>query len=188
MSIESLSQRWVVTLMSMLGVALEFTMRACLSITMTQMVKPVPAYSKDANQYGICPLPSASVHPMHKIIGQNSSSWCNDRFLWDEETQGMVLSAFYYGYIITHVPGGLLAQRFGGKFTMAYAILSTSTLALLTPTVARMGPKWLMILRFVEGLGEVSYFIVYFNLKNCFSKHCLRMYENNRLTNISRKK
>lgn len=69
--------------------------------------------------------------------------------------QGLILSAFYYGYIITHIPGGLLAQKFGGKYTMGLGILCTAIFTLLTPIIAYTGAIPLMILRFLEGVGEV---------------------------------
>ena len=39
-------------------------------------------------------------------------------FLWDAETQGLILGCFFYGYAASHVPGGLLAERYGGKWLM----------------------------------------------------------------------
>lgn len=77
------------------------------------------------------------------------------RFDWDEETQGEVLSAFYYGYILTHLPGGVLSQKYGGKHTMGFGILCTAIFTLMTPFVAHIGSRPLFILRFIEGLGEV---------------------------------
>lgn len=35
-------------------------------------------------------------------------------FVWDTEIQGVVLASFFYGYIVTQVPGGWLAGRYGG--------------------------------------------------------------------------
>ncbi len=36
------------------------------------------------------------------------------KYTWDQETQGLILGAFFYGYIVMQVPGGWLARRFGG--------------------------------------------------------------------------
>jgi MFS family permease len=33
-------------------------------------------------------------------------------FEWDKNTQSSILAAFFYGYIITQIPGGWLADRF----------------------------------------------------------------------------
>ncbi|VVC45759.1 Sugar transporter, conserved site,Major facilitator superfamily domain,Major facilitator [Cinara cedri] len=146
--LEKIPQRWVVTIMGMMAVMMAFTMRTCLSITMTQMVMPVTIDSKKVHR--VCPMPLENKTVNNTMHIEDTSN----RFTWDEEIQGMILSAFYYGYIITHIPGGFLAQKFGGKFTLAYAILSTAVLTLLTPSVAHMGPIYLMIVRFIEGLGE----------------------------------
>ncbi len=36
-------------------------------------------------------------------------------FTWDSSTQGIILGSFFYGYILTQIPGGWLATKFGGK-------------------------------------------------------------------------
>jgi len=114
-----------------------------------------------------CPMPKSSSHRQPK---SNRTAIIEDefqnRFDWDEKTQGEILSSFYYGYILTHLPGGVLSQKFGGKHTMGLGILSTAVFTLMTPYVAYMGSRPLTILRFVEGLGEVKmtiYTIYYFN-------------------------
>ncbi|KAF9824532.1 hypothetical protein SFRURICE_003989, partial [Spodoptera frugiperda] len=76
-------------------------------------------------------------------------------FDWSESTQGLILSGFYYGYAITHVPGGYLAERYGGKWTLGIGLLSTAIFTLLTPVVVKAGgATWLFILRVLQGMGE----------------------------------
>lgn len=60
-------------------------------------------------------------------------------FDWDENTQGIILSSFFWGYVITHLPGGLLAEKFGGKWTLSLGILSTAIFTLITPVVINWG-------------------------------------------------
>ena len=36
-------------------------------------------------------------------------------FEWDSGTQGLILASFFYGYIVTQIPGGYLATKYGGK-------------------------------------------------------------------------
>lgn len=93
----------------------------------------------------------------HKHFIREFSTLQTGQFEWSEETQGLILSAFYYGYILTHVPGGLLAQKFGGKQTLGLGILCTAVFTLLTPTVAYMGAWPLIVLRFLMGVGEVCF-------------------------------
>ena len=35
-------------------------------------------------------------------------------FKWDQAEQGMVLSAFFFGYIPPQIPAGVLVDRYGG--------------------------------------------------------------------------
>lgn len=79
-----------------------------------------------------------------------------ERYDWDEATQGFLLSAFYYGYVLTHLPGGLLAEKFGGKWTIGIGLLVTSVATTLTPLAVYYGGAiGLFIIRVIEGCGEV---------------------------------
>jgi len=82
-------------------------------------------------------------------------------FDWDEKTQGLVLSSFFWGYVITQMPGGMLADMYGGKATLGLGMLFSSIGTIITPFVARSyGPEELIILRLIIGLAQV--WILYF--------------------------
>lgn len=54
---------------------------------------------------------------------------------------------------------GILAERFGGKWTLGLGILSTAAFTVLTPiTVERTGAYGLIVLRILMGLGEGTTF------------------------------
>lgn len=76
-------------------------------------------------------------------------------FDWDQNSQSLILGAFYYGYILTQVPGGWLAEKMGGKLLFGAGILCTSILTLFTPLAARAGVPYLVAVRVLEGVGEV---------------------------------
>src|SRR5712691_5059016 len=44
-------------------------------------------------------------------------------FGWDPAVTGTILSAFFVGYLLTQLPGGWLADRFGGKGIIGCAVL-----------------------------------------------------------------
>lgn len=76
-------------------------------------------------------------------------------FVWDEATQGLILSSFFWGYVVMQVPGGLLAERFGGKAALGFGMLTSTLATLATPFVARTGGAIaLIVLRFILGLGQ----------------------------------
>lgn len=57
--------------------------------------------------------------------------------------------------MITHVPGGVLASRYGGKLTLIAGMAVASFFTLITPVcVAAGGAPALIALRIIIGLGE----------------------------------
>lgn len=84
----------------------------------------------------------------------NSTSEKQGEFNWDEQTQGNILGAFFYGYMVSQVPGGWLATRYGGKRVFGLGVLCTSVLTLLTPLAAKTSLYLFIALRVIEGLGE----------------------------------
>ena len=77
-------------------------------------------------------------------------------FNWDNELQGHILGAFFYGYITAQILGGRLAEEFGGKYLYGLGVLCTATLSLLTPILAHTSPYLLIGSRAMEGIGEVG--------------------------------
>ena len=67
-----------------------------------------------------------------------------------------MLTAFFWGYIITQVPGGWLATKLGGKHVLGIG-MSISVLAnILIPSAARLNKYFVIVLRFIMGLCHVS--------------------------------
>ncbi|OUC48087.1 transporter, major facilitator family protein [Trichinella nativa] len=75
-------------------------------------------------------------------------------FVWDQATQGNILGSFFYGYILTQIPGGLLATKFGGKWVFGLGTFLTAVFTLLTPVAAESGPTMLIIVRILMGVAE----------------------------------
>ena len=81
---------------------------------------------------------------------------------WAEGAQGIVQSAFLWGYVSTQLVGGTLADRFGGKRVMAWGMVFFSVASMLLPLVAitpltkSLGVVFPAVLlsRFLVGLGE----------------------------------
>ena len=70
-----------------------------------------------------------------------------------ESTKGAVMSAFYWGYGLSQVPGGIAAQRYGGDTVLTFCFMSWSLASLMTPGDARR--TFLLIFwRFVVGVSQ----------------------------------
>src|ERR1700704_1468604 len=86
-----------------------------------------------------------------------------EEFKFDNQTMGFILGAFSLGYALFHIPGGWLADRFGARRVLAFAVLWFSAFTALTavaprlPFLAPLGAAWsFVIVRFTMGLGEAA--------------------------------
>lgn len=84
-------------------------------------------------------------------MSQTSS---DGEFFWDAAQQGLVLSAFSYGYVATQIPGGFLAENYGGKWVFGLGTFVSTAIGLLSPTMARIHINWLIVLRVIQGLFQ----------------------------------
>ena len=95
-----------------------------------------------------------------------------EEFKWDLETQGIILSSFYVGYLIMQVMGGFLADRFGGKVVLGLGVLIWSFFTIATPWAAFSGMIGLLAARIGMGLGEaVTFPSVYSLITRWFPVH-----------------
>lgn len=76
-------------------------------------------------------------------------------FQWDEYQQGIILGSFFWGYIVTQLPGGRLAEMFGARKLLGWGVLLASFFTLATPIAARFSTPALIICRVLMGLSEV---------------------------------
>lgn len=109
---------------------------------------------------GISLLAPAPGEPL--IVDPFEPAESEGEFDWDGEDQGIILGAFFWGYVVTQVPGGMLAERIGGKWPFGIGMLITALFSLLTPWAARTGKGMLIVVRVIQGLGEVSISVTHF--------------------------
>ena len=70
--------------------------------------------------------------------------------MWTEPQQGLVLGSYFWGYLLTQVPGGRMAEVFGGKWVFFAAVLLNIIATLLSPVCSQMGFEYLIAMRFVN--------------------------------------
>ncbi|XP_029519462.2 sialin-like isoform X3 [Oncorhynchus nerka] len=144
------SARCNLAIMMFFGFSVVYGLRVNLSVAMVAMVngtKSQPSLNSSGGHE--CPVSS-----------HGNGSQTPDQpdgiplYLWDSLTQGLLLGAFFFGYLVTQIPGGYLAGHFGGSIFLGGGVLGTAALSLLTPLAAQLGPYWLFGLRALEGFGE----------------------------------
>ncbi|KAL5279702.1 hypothetical protein ACFFRR_003980 [Megaselia abdita] len=145
-----LPQRVILSIMGFFAILNAYTMRIALSMAINKIAKS-PEYNSTEPGFdeNVC-LPS-------DVGGEEIGS--TGDYEWSESLQGLILSSFYIGYLITHIPGGILAEKFGGKWVLSLGILSTAFFTLITPLAIHTGGAGgLIAVRILMGLGEGTTF------------------------------
>ena len=65
--------------------------------------------------------------------------------------QSNMLAAFYWGYVLLQIPGGRIAETFGGKWVYGIGILATSVFSVVSPLAAKWNYWAFVVVRFLEG-------------------------------------
>ncbi|KAI5646635.1 major facilitator superfamily domain-containing protein [Phthorimaea operculella] len=140
-----LGQRHWVTFMLFLGMANAYVMRTNMSVAIVAMVNhtALPVFHEETldDECGTANVTSS-------VAAQDGP------FVWSSTLQGYILSSFFYGYVVTQIPFGILSKRYGARLFLGVGMLINSVFALFVPMAAEGGYWWLILIRFIQGLGE----------------------------------
>lgn len=130
----------VLNIMVLLGFMLNYALRVNLTIAIVEMIFD----EKDNHTLITNVTDSLNVtqHPGH--IEQT-------RYHWDTKQKNHLLGSFFWGYILTELPGGRLAEIIGARRVFGYSTLLASICTLLSPAAAAAGYWWIVVLRIFLG-------------------------------------
>ncbi|XP_010898587.1 sialin [Esox lucius] len=161
------SARYNLAILMFFGFAVVYGLRVNLSVAMVVMVNGTNVQPFVNNSGGHeCPVPS---HGFDNVSQTGDQPDGVPQYSWDSPTQGLLLGAFFFGYLVTQIPGGYLSGHFGGTIFLGGGVLGTAALTLLTPLAAKLGPYWLFSLRALEGFGEGVTFPAMMAMWACWS-------------------
>jgi len=136
-------QRIILSVMGLLSVANAYAMRYTTSMVFSVLVLR-KNITEEVGDEEYCPK-------SHTDTIQPSSG----TYEWSDQLQSIIVGSFYVGYLMTHIPGGIYADRFGGKWILAYGVLVSSVLTCLTPfAIKRAGSTALIMIRGLTGLSQ----------------------------------
>ncbi|XP_048463916.1 vesicular glutamate transporter 3-like [Rhincodon typus] len=123
-------KRYIIAIMSGLGFCISFGIRCNLGVAIVEMVNNNTVY----------------------VNGKAEIE--KPQFNWNPETVGLIHGSFFWGYIVTQIPGGFISNKFAANRVFGAAIFLTSTLNMLIPSAARMHFGCVLFVRILQGLVE----------------------------------
>uniref|UniRef100_A0A8C7L2E1 Solute carrier family 17 member 8 n=1 Tax=Oncorhynchus kisutch TaxID=8019 RepID=A0A8C7L2E1_ONCKI len=125
-----LPKRYIIAILSGLGFCISFGIRCNLGVAIVEMVNNNTVYIN-----GTPVLQPA-------------------QFNWDPETVGLIHGSFFWGYIVTQIPGGFISNKLAANRVFGAAIFLTSILNMFIPSAARRHYGCVMLVRILQGLVE----------------------------------
>jgi ACS family sodium-dependent inorganic phosphate cotransporter-like MFS transporter 5 len=98
--------------------------------------------------------PGVVAGPQCERASSSGDSSGEGEFVWSKGIQGQVLGSFFYGYIVSQIPGGLLAERFGAKRVMLIFMFVATIGTVLSPIAAQVNYIFLIVVRVIVGLAS----------------------------------
>ncbi|XP_061196685.1 uncharacterized transporter slc-17.2-like [Saccostrea echinata] len=131
------SWRWRVAYLALFGMITQIMHRNCISFALVCMCKGAKA--------------NTTVPHSHSENERLSIYSMSNNILWDSTTQSLILSAYFYGQLVSPFISGQVSLRFGIKWPMAIYMLLSTVLLVLTPSIARTSSHLLIGIRAVQG-------------------------------------
>ncbi|KAL0968463.1 hypothetical protein UPYG_G00267220 [Umbra pygmaea] len=125
-----LPKRYIIAILSGLGFCISFGIRCNLGVAIVEMVNNNTVYING----------TPTIQPAE--------------FHWDPETVGLIHGSFFWGYIITQIPGGFISNKLAANRVFGAAIFLTSILNMFIPAAARRHYGCVMLVRILQGLVE----------------------------------
>ncbi|XP_026321609.1 sialin [Hyposmocoma kahamanoa] len=74
-------------------------------------------------------------------------------FEWSSQIQGIILSCYFWGYLVSQMPGGRIAEILSAKWVMFFSVTINVICTLLTPVMAQAHYIAVIFMRVGEGIG-----------------------------------
>uniref|UniRef100_A0A182S8R8 Major facilitator superfamily (MFS) profile domain-containing protein n=1 Tax=Anopheles maculatus TaxID=74869 RepID=A0A182S8R8_9DIPT len=158
--------RFNVSIMLFMACLISYMLRVNMSVNILAMVQPIQSNIKQStvpDHHG-----NVSGEAINQtIVGHSKIPDYGPRYNWSSHDQSIILGAYFYGYLISSLPAGIFAERFGGRNMVGLSLAFSALLTALTPLAADNG-MWATIANRVA-LGILGGFL-YPALHNLISK------------------
>lgn len=145
--------RYILAILGSIAMAIIYGLKVNLSVAMVAML----------NHTAIRASSSAPI--VHKVVTLNvtTDDACQEStsaeavedgpFAWPEPVQGIILSCYFGGYLVSQLPGARIAENFSAKWVMFFSVAINIVCTLLTPIMSKVHYVGMILMRIGEGIG-----------------------------------
>ncbi|KAJ8320340.1 hypothetical protein KUTeg_001927, partial [Tegillarca granosa] len=138
-----ISWRWRVAYIALIGLVLQIVHRNCISVALICMTESNSGILQKINESELN-ISKTLVNDLLQIEEQY-------RIDWDSITQGLVLSSYFYGQIISPLISGFVCRKFGVRWPMSIYTLISSVSLMLIPVASEVNVTVVIVLRIIQG-------------------------------------
>ncbi|KAK6621629.1 hypothetical protein RUM43_006866 [Polyplax serrata] len=121
-------RRYYIAMMACIGYVVSYSTRVNLSVAILYMTE------------------------LHNVTLKNGTVVKEREFNWDEKTQAVILASFFYGYLVTQIPGGYLAGIIGGNHVLNIGVAGSGLISFVGPLCVKFSVATAIAMRVVCGL------------------------------------
>ncbi|CAH0720449.1 unnamed protein product, partial [Brenthis ino] len=146
--------RYILSVLGSIGMAIVYGLKVNLSVAMVGMLNHT-ALEQSVHKSQVEENFTAFADVDCETAGNCSTiaKEADGPFLWSSEIQGVILSCYFWGYFVSQIPGGRIAELFSAKWVMFFSVTINVVCTLLTPVMAEAHYVAVVVMRVGEGIG-----------------------------------
>lgn len=136
-----------------------YTLRSTINLAIVSMV--VPEVVQLNNKTSVCGtklIINETNYEISTFTTINSTNVVNNfkRFEWSQTLQGVLLGAYFFGYIFSNVNAEQWSNKIGCRLMLTLAMSLSSICTLLIPLMAYQHVYFVIAARFILGLSQAT--------------------------------
>ncbi|RZC32966.1 sialin, partial [Asbolus verrucosus] len=141
--------RYIFAILGAFGMGIIYGLKVALHVVIVSMVNHTAVADLDKSSS------NTSAVSLCSFDDEDAASAASEDgpFAWEKKVEGLLLSSYFWGYLIAQLPGGRIAELFSAKWVFFFAVAINVVCALLSPALSAVHWGGLMVLRILQGVG-----------------------------------
>uniref|UniRef100_A0A2H1WFG1 SFRICE_014234 n=1 Tax=Spodoptera frugiperda TaxID=7108 RepID=A0A2H1WFG1_SPOFR len=145
-----LPARYILSVLGSIGFAIVYGLKVNLSVAMVGMLNHTALKKAQA---GSGTPGAAGPEECTAPGGASNATEQDGPFTWSSEVQGIVLSCYFWGYLVSQLPAARIAELYSAKWVMFFSVFINVVCTLLTPVMCNLHYIGVVLMRIGEGIG-----------------------------------